>query len=238
MTLGVLFMILLFAVLISVALAIGYLVFCLLDSYSKAGRNDVERQMPNNSIALTPIRPNIVHSTPIQKPEPTQPPQNNQDQSEAQSPPQTSIYPTLDLEDNLKEVDNRRILVLKKKGSYGLHIPDILLRKHFLPKNEDVNANKARELSKSRGDHVTENTVFENPSFIWKCTVQQDPSNLVDGETEVYVSERRLQAYQCTRNANGWTVEDLGKKYAVFDDKEDHYHFMDETLKADHVSIR
>ena len=85
---------------------------------------------------------------------------------------------------------------------------------------------------------VMENTVFANPSFIWKCTVQQDPSNLVDGETEVYVSERRLQAYQCTRNANGWTVEDLGEKYAVFDDKEDHYHFIDETLKADHVSIR
>ena len=227
MTLGVLFMILLFAVLISVALAIGYLVFCLLDSYSKARRNDVERQMPNNSIGLIPIRPNIVHSTPIQRPEPTQPPQN-QNQSGVQS-----MNPSLD-------TDNCRILVLKKKGYYGLHIPDILLRKHILPENEDVNANKALELSKSRGDHVTENTVFENPSFIWKCTVEKDPSNLVDGETEVYVSADKLQAYQCTRNTNGWTVEDLGKKYAVFDDKEDHYHFIDETLKAgaDDISIR
>ena len=128
---------------------------------------------------------------------------------------------------------------MKKKGSFGLNIPHILLQKHFLNENANVNANEALKLSKSRGHYLTQNTVFENPSHIWKCTVVSDTSKLVYPETEVYVSEMPLQTYQCSRKPNNaWIVEDFGKKYAVFGNKDDHYHFIDESLNADFVLVR
>ena len=138
-----------------------------------------------------------------------------------------------------KDIRYQRVLILKKKGSFGLNIPHILLQKHFLNENANVNANEALKLSKSRGHYLTQNTVFENPSHIWKCTVVSDTSKLVYPETEVYVSEMPLQTYQCSRKPNNaWIVEDFGKKYAVFGNKDDHYHFIDESLNADFVLVR
>eukprot|EP00093_Oithona_nana_P008187 08187.XXX_321838_323235_1 [CDS] Oithona nana genome sequencing. len=140
---------------------------------------------------------------------------------------------------------NQRILILKKKGPFGMNIPDILLQKHFLQEHENVSADKALELSKSRFKYtwtkdLIQNTVFENPSQIWKCTVVQDTSGLVSPETEVYVSNRRLQTYQCCRNlnqVNEWSVKDLGMNYAVFGTIISDYHFIDESLDADLVSF-
>ena len=154
------------------------------------------------------------------------------------------IYRRYDVENqnqNLKQ-DNRRILILKKKGSLGSKIPNYLLQKHFLEENEDINANKALELSKSRrapsGCYLTQNTVFENPSQLWKCTVVEDTSKLAFPETEVYVSDRPLQTFQCFRKqnqANEWIVKDIGMTHAVFGIN---YHFIDECLKADVVWIK
>ena len=121
-----------------------------------------------------------------------------------------------------------------------MNIPDILLQKHFLPQHEYVSAEKALELSKNRFNR-NKNTVFENPSKIWKCTVVQDDSGLVSPETEVYVSDKRLQTYQCYRDLNQlneWIVEDLGMNYAVFGTDISDYHFIDESLDADVVLIR
>ena len=135
---------------------------------------------------------------------------------------------------------NQRNLILEKKGSLGMNIPDILLQKHFLPQHEYVSAEKALELSKNRFNR-NKNTVFENPSKIWKCTVVQDDSGLVSPETEVYVSDKRLQTYQCYRDLNQlnqWIVEDLGMNYAVFGTDISDYHFIDESLDADVVLIR
>ena len=174
----------------------------------------------------------ILHSTP--KIIPNQLPQQNE-----------SLYAPLQYElDNevgeSNDIRNQRILILKKKGAFGLNIPNILLHKHFLEENDNVNANEALKLSKSRGGYLTQNTVFENPSHIWKCTVVADTSKLVYPETEVYVSERPLQTYQCRKpnKANEWIVEDIGKNHAVFGNKDDHYHFIDESLNADFVLVR
>ena len=175
----------------------------------------------------------ILHSTP--KTIPNQLPQINSFQS---------LYEPLQygLDNEVvesKDIRYQRVLILKKKGSFGLNIPHILLQKHFLNENANVNANEALKLSKSRGHYLTQNTVFENPSHIWKCTVVSDTSKLVYPETEVYVSEMPLQTYQCSRKPNNaWIVEDFGKKYAVFGNKDDHYHFIDESLNADFVLVR
>ena len=175
----------------------------------------------------------ILHSTP--KTIPNQLPQINSFQS---------LYEPLQygLDNEVvesKDIRYQRVLILKKKGSFGLNIPHILLQKHFLNENANVNANEAMQLSKSRGHYLTQNTVFENPSHIWKCTVVSDTSKLVYPETEVYVSEMPLQTYQCSRKPNNaWIVEDFGKKYAVFGNKDDHYHFIDESLNADFVLVR
>ena len=162
-----------------------------------------------------------------------------------QEPQIESLYAPLQYElDNevgeSNDIRNQRILILKKKGAFGLNIPNILLHKHFLEENDNVNANEALKLSKSRGGYLTQNTVFENPSHIWKCTVVADTSKLVYPETEVYVSERPLQTYQCRKpnKANEWIVEDIGKNHAVFGNKDDHYHFIDESLNADFVLVR
>ena len=138
----------------------------------------------------------------------------------------------------------QRILILKKKFSSGMNIPDILLQKHFLQAYEYKHrgADKALELSKNRFRYkgtkgLIQNTVFENPLQIWKCTVVQDTSRLVFPESEVYVSDERLQTYQCFKNLNRdneWTVADFGMHYAVFGT---YYHFIAECLDADLVSI-
>ena len=138
----------------------------------------------------------------------------------------------------------QRILILKKKFSSGMNIPDILLQKHFLPYfgSKGSAAKRALELSKNRFRYkgtkdLIQNTVFENPLQIWKCTVVQDTSRLVFPETEVFVSDEPLQTYQCYKNlnqSNKWTVKHFGKHYAVFGT---YYHFIDECLDADLVSI-
>ena len=152
------------------------------------------------------------------------------------------IYRRYDVENQNLKQDNRRILILKKKGSFGSKIPNYLFQKHFLEESEDINANKALELSKYRrapsGCYLTQNTVFENPSQLWKCNVVDDTSKLAFPETEVYVSDRPLQTYQCFRKqnqANEWIVKDIGMTHAVFGIN---YHFIDECLKADVVWIK
>ena len=151
-----------------------------------------------------------------------------------------------DVESQKEDNRNQRILILKKKGSLGSNIPNFLLQKHFFEENEDVNANEALLLSKSRvqtgaapsGCYLTQNTVFENPSKLWKCTVVGDTSKLVYPETEVYVSEKPLQTYRCFRKRNQdneWNVKDIGKTHAVF---ALNYHFIDECMKADFVWIK
>ena len=88
-------------------------------------------------------------------------------------------YARYDIESQKEDNRNQRILILKKKGSLGSNIPNFVLQKHFFEENEDVNANEALLLSKSRvqtgaapsGCYLTQNTVFENPSRLWKCTV-------------------------------------------------------------------
>ena len=157
-----------------------------------------------------------------------------------------SRYARYDVESQKEDNRNQRILILKKKGSLGSNIPNFLLQKHFFEENEDVNANEALLLSKSRvqtgaapsGCYLTQNTVFENPSKLWKCTVVGDTSKLVYPETEVYVSEKPLQTYRCFRKRNQdneWNVKDIGKTHAVF---ALNYHFIDECMKADFVWIK
>ena len=137
----------------------------------------------------------------------------------------------------------QRILILEKKGLYPMsNIPHILLQKHFL--QQEISAKCALGLSKQRGqneDHLIYNTVFEKPSELWKCVVIRDNSGLVNGEKEVYISERKLQTYQCYRKpykANEWIADNIGKNYAIFGTDYSDYHFIEESLNADSVEIR
>ena len=138
-------------------------------------------------------------------------------------------------------IDKSYSLVLQKLGHLPKETPDILLEKHILPDNVSPSQAAATRLSNERDSDIDTNTVFEHVDQIWKCRIlERSPDNFLYGHEEVNVSAKPLQAYQCQKVFGLWDVMNLGKRYAVFGKRGEHFHYLDETLvvSPENIEIR
>ena len=125
---------------------------------------------------------------------------------------------------------------LRVKRLRNEKVPVILRKKHI--STGPLNESKAEEISEKRAkftENLFKSTVFEDPKSLAVCkVVDQHLENYQDNT--IYVSPRKLKAFQCKKlKAGGWQSNAIGKKHAVFACREKGYHFISESLKFNDI---
>ena len=107
------------------------------------------------------------------------------------------------------EVDVNRVTTLNvtRTVNDNFTLPDATKRRHIYDGRNLFSEKEAIKVSEQRDNNVSINTVFQKPNRFLRCLTDSGP---------MIISNKKVQAYQCTENEYGWNAHDLGKVFATF----------------------